>query len=144
MIIEDIKTKQVKSRISRDSFRTGILTTLLGEVEKIGKDSGNRPTNDDESYRVIKKFIKNINETLKLTDRNSEVLKKELKVLNEFMPDETSDEDIKSEIFKIIQEMKNDESNPRIVIGPIMRQLKLKFENFDSKNASIIIKGELS
>lgn len=143
MIVEDIKRAQISARKARDSFKTGVLTTLLGEVEKIGKDAGNRKTTDEESIRVIKKFVKNINETLKLTDRNNTALNQELEVLSEFLPDEISDEDLRNQIVIIINEMKMDESNPKIVIGPVMKILKSRVDNFDGKTASTIIREEI-
>jgi len=145
MLIEEIKAKQVSARKCRDSFRIGILTTLLGEAEKIGKDAGNRKTTNDECIRIIKKFVKNINETLKLTDKNSEVLKKELKVLSEFLPDEMSENDIAAAIAQIIVEMNNDDSNPKIVIGTVMRVFKAQYPdaNYNGKTVSDIIRGQL-
>lgn len=146
MLIEQIKAQQVVSRKNRDSFRIGVLTTLLGEAEKIGKDAGNRQTTDEECIRTIKKFVKNINETLKITDKKSDVLNKELDVLSEFLPDEMSENDIAASIAQIISEMQNDDTNPIIVIGTVMRVFKAQYidANYDGKTVSNIIRGQLS
>lgn len=143
LLVKRIKTEQMISRKARNTFRTGVLTTLLGEVSKIGKDAGNRDTTDEESIRVIKKFVKNIKDTLNLTDTNSEALNNELLILDEFLPDEMSDEDVRLNVNMIIHEMQNDDSNPKIVIGPIMKIFKERFKNFDGKTVSSIIREEI-
>jgi uncharacterized protein YqeY len=63
MLIEQIKTQQLAARKSGNSHAAA-LTTLLSEASMIGKNDGNRLTTDGEVVAVVKKFIKNLDETI--------------------------------------------------------------------------------
>lgn len=138
LLIEEIKKSRLNSRKERDVFRTNVLTTLIGDIEFIGKNAGNRLTTNAESENVIKKFVKNIKDTLTKTDRNSDVLLKELNILNEFLPKETSEEALSIEITNIINTFNNE--SKLINVGVVMKELKSKFDNFDGKVASVLIR----
>ena len=58
-----IKEKQIEARKSKVVVAAGLLTTLMGEAAMVGKNAG-RETTDAEVVAVVKKFIKNIDETL--------------------------------------------------------------------------------
>lgn len=71
-LIQQIKDKQIAARKSGDSLAS-LYTTLLGEASIIGKNAGNRETTDVEVVAVVKKFIKNIDETVQaLTSRGQD------------------------------------------------------------------------
>lgn len=63
MLIETIRTQQLAARKSGGPFAAA-LTTLLSEASMIGKNDGNRITTDAEVVAVVKKFIKNLDETI--------------------------------------------------------------------------------
>ena len=138
MLIKEIKNKQLQSRKNRDTFRTSILTTLLGEASIIGKNAGNRLTTDEECIKVIKKFIKNIKETIKVKPVGSELLMKELDILSEFLDDEVTDADLRNQIVIIINDL-NSQGVP-LNIGSVMKMLKSTISNFDGRVASNMIK----
>lgn len=86
-LMEQIKTKQIQARKS-GSVESSLLTTLLGEAAMVGKNAG-RETNDSEVVAVVKKFVKNIDETvMALTSRGQDAATfvAERTVLEQFLP----------------------------------------------------------
>lgn len=100
-LINQIKTQQLEAR-KNSSESASLLTTLLSEAVNIGKNNGNRETNDAEVVAVVKKFIKNIDETVSaLTTRNQDASKflKEKAVLETFLPKQLTENEL-TEIAK--------------------------------------------
>jgi uncharacterized protein YqeY len=82
-----IKTQQLAAR-KTGAKEASLLTTLLGEAAMVGKNAG-RETTDAEVVAVVKKIIKNIDETVAaLTARgqNADEFIQERKVLEQFLP----------------------------------------------------------
>ena len=67
-LIIEIKSAQLAARKARDSFTASSLTTLIGEAEMVGKNAG-REVTDAEVVAVLKKFVKNIDETTTVLSR---------------------------------------------------------------------------
>lgn len=85
--MEQIKAKQIAAR-KAGSADASLLTTLLGEAAMVGKNAG-RETTDQEVVAVVKKFVKNIDETIAaLTSRNQDAsaFLAERGVLEQFLP----------------------------------------------------------
>lgn len=144
MLATQIKNDSFDARRARDTFKSGVLITLLGEVQRIGKDAGNRETTDDEAAKVIRKFIKGIDQTLALTDKNSDVLNKERVILDAYLPDVMSEEDLTNAIVIIINDLRNEKDRTKpVVIGHVMKELKFSYENYDGKMASDIARAKL-
>lgn len=100
-LIDQIKTQQLEAR-KNSSESTSLLTTLLSEAVNIGKNNGNRETTDAEVVAVVKKFIKNIDETVSaLTTRNQDASKflNEKAVLETFLPKQLTENEL-TEIAK--------------------------------------------
>lgn len=135
MIIEELKKEQLKARKNRDTHRATVLTTLMGDALKIGKDDGNRLTTDDECTKLIKKFIKNAKQTIEVSDRDNSELELEIIILEEFIPNNMSVDDLENQI-KIIINSLGDNAN----IGMVMKQLKKDVDNFDGRVAMTIVK----
>lgn len=89
-LMEDIKAKQLAAR-KAGVPEASLYTTLLGEAGAIGKNAGNRETTDQEVVAVVKKFIKNLDETITaLTSRNQDASSflNERGVLEQFLPNQ--------------------------------------------------------
>lgn len=100
-LIDQIKTQQLEAR-KNSSESASLLTTLLSEAVNIGKNNGNRETTDAEVVAVVKKFIKNIDETVSaLTTRNQDASKflNEKAVLETFLPKQLTENEL-TEIAK--------------------------------------------
>ena len=63
-LMDQIKADQVSARKQKMTAVASLLTTLIGEAEMVGKNAGNRAPTDAEVQAVIKKFIKNLDETI--------------------------------------------------------------------------------
>lgn len=97
-LINTIKEQQIAARKS-NSPEASLLTTLLGEASMIGKNDGNRETTDAEVHAVVKKFIKNIDETISaLTSRNKDASPfiAERNVLSAFLPKQLTEDELKA------------------------------------------------
>ena len=55
-IIETLKSESIKYRKARSPFATTVVF-ILSEVQKIGKNAGNRETTEPEAIQVIKKLL---------------------------------------------------------------------------------------
>lgn len=97
-LMEDIKAKQLAAR-KAGAPEASLYTTLLGEAGAIGKNAGNRETTDQEVVAVVKKFIKNLDETITaLTSRNQDAgaFLNERGVLEQFLPVQMTEQAIQN------------------------------------------------
>jgi uncharacterized protein YqeY len=143
-LIEIIKRDQLQARKNREQLKAVALTTLIGEAEAIGKKNNAAPT-DEEVIALVKKFIKNLDETLDAISSGQNVLAKEL-LLNEkalyesYLPKQMDESTLRTAIMVII--MSADSPPP---LGIVMKQLKERFgSTFDGATASRLIKEELA
>ena len=107
-LMERIKEAQLIARKAR-STDAAVLTTLIGEAAMIGKNDGGRETSDAEVIAVIKKFIKNIDETianLKMTQYETAIaLTNEKMVLEAFLPTQFTPERLRGVLESIKDEI---------------------------------------
>ena len=102
-LIEQIRQDQLTSRKNRNVPKTALLTTLLGEVGMVAKNAGRADATDDEVIAMIKKFVKNAQESIQVTlvqasaqmnvEKLSE-LRYELVILNGYLPKQLSREEL--------------------------------------------------
>ena len=64
--MEKIKQDRIAAMKAKDSQKSTFLSTLYAEAAMVGKNDGNRDTTDEETVKVIKKYIAGANETIKL------------------------------------------------------------------------------
>ena len=96
-VIEKLKTESMNLRKTRNPVAPAILFAL-SEIEKVGKNNGNRATTEDEAIKVVQKLISTIDENLKLNidDGRRIVLNFEKQILAGVLPQMASEEDIRS------------------------------------------------
>lgn len=131
-LIEQIRQKQIEARKAR-SVDASLLTTLLGEAEMVGKNAGNRAPTDEEVVAVVRKFIKNIDETIAALNMTQYVqavaLTQEKEILLSFLPKQL-DEDTLRMITKNCKDLPD-----------FMRYLKQEYAGrYNGKLASAIAK----
>lgn len=141
-LMDTIRAAQVNARKAKDSATATLLTTLLGEAGSIGKNDGNRETTDAEAIAVIRKFIKNNEETagyLSIEEQKAPyVLENQL--LGTFLPTQLSDAELKSVIIKLKEELN---AGPKDM-GKIMARLKVEHDGtYDGRLASTLVKEVL-
>lgn len=143
MIIKTIKQKQLDARKNKDKVLAGFLTTLISEIDIVGKNAGNRETTDSEAVKVVKKFVKGIEETIKLIKDETKIdaLNYELSIYNEFLPKTMDEAATRVAIEAIIDTLT--EKSPK-VMGQVIGQLKTTYgDTLDAGLASKIIKSLL-
>jgi uncharacterized protein YqeY len=96
-VIEKLKTESMNLRKTRNPVAASI-TFALSEIEKVGKNNGNRATTEDEAIKVVQKLISTIDENLKLPlgDGTKVALNFERNILAGVLPQMASEEDIRS------------------------------------------------
>lgn len=137
MLIEKIRPDMQEAKKNKEVLRANLLSTLYAEIFTLSK-SGKELTEDDE-IRVIKKFIKNIDETLALeiTEEKKSSLNSEKEILESYLPKQMSRE----ETEKIVDEM--------ISQGKVMKDIMAYFKEnymgrYDGRTVSEIVRAKQS
>lgn len=139
-VIERLRAESLKARRDR-GVMAGFLSFVLAEIEKVGKNKGNRPTTEEEAIGVIQKQINVGRENLKVvTDpANVQKIEAEIDVLERVLPTMASDD----EIWMVVNQFA--EENPEAKIGQFMGTLREKFgANVDMKRANQIVQQKLA
>ena len=145
MLLGELRKMMMKAKLEKDTVKGNLLSTLVAEAVMVGKNDGNRETTDAETVAMIKKFLKNVNETLSLMDEmgkdKTEPLR-EKEILESLLPKQLDE----AELAKIIEEIVETlpDKSPR-QMGAVMAELKKKYDGqFDGKTASGLVKKALS
>lgn len=144
-LIDKIRAEQLDARKARLSDKASILTVLLGEAERIGKDKGNRDTTDDEVILVVRRLLKTGNELKKLFKDNPVALAKnvsEIELLESFLPTQLGESEIVEAAKEIVEEIG---ATTMKQMGRVMGLLRKKFGNsLNMATASKAVKDLLS
>jgi uncharacterized protein YqeY len=129
-ILEDIKAASFTARKNREVEKASSLITLLSEAQMVGKNKG-RETTDEETIAVIKKFIKNIDETLRLgTFAHGDVravnLINEKSLFGSFLPAQLTEEKIREILINIVNVNGFDVASKPM--GDMLKILKFNYE----------------
>lgn len=120
-VIEKLKAESIALRKTRNPVAPSILFAL-SEIEKVGKNNGNRVTTEDEAIKVIQKLIVTIDENLKLAidDGRKVALNFEKQILSGVLPQMASDEEIRTYLTNSFVEKPANK-------GVVMKALRTKF-----------------
>lgn len=138
MITNKIKDLLLEARKAKKTAEITFYSTLLGELVAIGKNNGNRETTDDEAVRHIKKWVSNIDETIRARGEGvcTELLYEKV-LCQQFLPQQLDDVVLREIIAAMIDTLGKNQ-------GIVMKTLKEQYPNqYDGKLASTIFK-ELS
>ena len=125
-VIEKLKTESMKMRKERDPLAPK-LVFALSEIDKVGKNAGNRPTTEDEAIKVIQKITSTIDQTIALISPNSSAaydLQREKQILEALLPSMASHDEI-MDVIRPILTGKTKETMPKK--GDIMKAVRDKF-----------------
>lgn len=134
-IIDTIRAVSLAERKARNAVNAASLSTLLGEIENLAK-AGKGELNDAVVVTVVKKFIKNIGETMAVATHPAvqEALKLEHELYAQFLPKQLSEDELKTLIDRFVAEGAKD-------VGDAMKRLKLEFAGtYDGAVASKLLK----
>lgn len=120
-VIEKLKSESMALRKVRSPVAPAILFAL-SEIEKVGKNNGNRATTEDEAIKVIQKLVTTIEENLKLDidDGRRVSLNVEKQILLGVLPQMASDEEVRSYLEASFVEAPVNK-------GIVMKTLRAKF-----------------
>jgi hypothetical protein len=142
-LLAHIKAQNIAARKARLSAVSNLLTTLIGEAEMVGKNAG-REVSDAEVLAVIRKFIKNINETISIlgdNDLRTTIALAERQTLETFLPQQLTT----AQLEQIISSIRVEISAGPKDMGRVLALLKSRFDGqYDGKTASMIAKVMLS
>ena len=137
MLIEKIRHEMQEAKKNKEVLKANLLSTLYAEIFTLSK-SGKELTEDDE-IRIIKKFVKNIDETLALeiTEEQKTRLNSEKEILESYLPKQLG----KEETEKIVDEM--------ISQGKVMKDIMAYFKEnytgrYDGRTVSEIVRAKQS
>lgn len=126
-----------EAKKNKEVLKANLLSTLYAEIFTLSK-SGKELTEDDE-IRIIKKFVKNIDETLALeiTEEQKTRLNSEKEILESYLPKQLG----KEETEKIVDEM--------ISQGKVMKDIMAYFKEnytgrYDGRTVSEIVRAKQS
>ena len=113
----DIKALTLKLRKERSELAP-VMQFHVAEIEKIGKNNGNRPTTDDEAINYVKKAIGACTLNMKLgdTERNS-VWGYEKNLLESLLPKMATEDELRAFV----------EAQGDVHKGLIMKAVKAEF-----------------
>jgi len=140
MLLQQIKADQVRARKLKDKASTSILTTLYSEAANVGLNDGKRESTDAEVIAVVKKFVKGIDDTLKI--RASEELSFERKIILTYLPKQMTLGELGIAVRQIMADAGLSSMKD---MGKVMAALKAEYGGeYDGKMASNVVKAELS
>lgn len=91
MIITQLKSKSLELRKARNPIAASA-TFALAEIEKIGKNDGNRETTNDEAVKVIQKLVSTLEGNLSHKDTSE--AREEIELFKSLLPQMVSDDDV--------------------------------------------------
>jgi len=102
-VVEQLKKRSMALRKERNPIAPSI-HFALSEIEKVGKNIGNRETTEDEAIRVVQKLIATIDENLRVVDSDGHriALNFEKQILQEVLPQMASEEEVRSLLADIL------------------------------------------
>jgi uncharacterized protein YqeY len=141
-LIQQIKQDQLYARKAKDVLCANALTTLIGEAEMVGKNA-NREVTDTEVQAMLKKFVNNIELTIKVLnpgDHRIPDLLSELEIYEKYQLAQMDANSLESAIVLIKNEIN---AGPKDM-GKIMSALRAKFAGqYDGKLANELVKKVL-
>ncbi len=144
-LIQEIKSAQLAARKERRADDASLLTTLIGEAENVGKTNGNRAVTDQEVVAMIKKFIKNIDEVIKVVNPDTDGYAsavKEKALLETFLPSQLDEAALRTAMNAIVMELGL--AGPK-AMGTLMKEVKARHEGtYDGTVASKLAKELLA
>lgn len=147
MQIETLRSMQLQARKEKNTVVASLLTTLISEVEMKGKNDGNRLPTPGENIAVIKKFLDNTAETMKVlpeSDPRYAAAVIEKTTLEGLLPKQMDDAVMRMCVQQLIDLEPAEERGPKMM-GVIMGKMKALYDGqYDGKALSGIVKELLA
>lgn len=145
MLLEKLQAASLEARKAQNAVAAGLLTTLYSEAARVGKDQGNRVSTDDEVVAVVKKFSKNIDETLAAlpeSDARVAALRVEKELLAAYLPQQLDEAGLSALVAELVGALAD--KSPK-QMGVVMAGLKARAGGqYDGAMASRLVKAALA
>lgn len=135
MLMETIRKDMFEAKKVKDTVKSNLLSTLFSEMFNQSK-SGKEFTADDE-LKIIRKFLKNIDDTLQLDipDDSKTKMKTEKEILESYLPKQMTKEEIENIVSGLVAEGKT--------MKEIMPHFKEHYNGeYDGRTVSEIVKSK--
>lgn len=137
MIIEKVREDMHEAKKAKESLKANLLSTLYAEMFTQSKSG--KPYSDEDSIKIVKKFIKNSEETLALDipeDAKSKYAE-EKRILESYLPAQLTKEEIEAKVTQLVSD------------GKVMKDIMAYFKEnhsgmYDGKTVSDIVRSKLS
>lgn len=144
-LIEKVREDYLAARKARDTEKTILLSTFLGEASMAGFNDGKRESTDAEVIKAAKRFIETAesnaqhwNHRNPASQEKRQVFLKEIETLKVYVPAQMSGEEIKS---TLIEKFRDCQVDPKLQ-GAMMKYLKENHAGlYDGTTASNIVKA---
>lgn len=138
-LLSAIRENSLMARKTRDGVASSLLVTLLSEAEMVGLNDGKRESTDAEVLATVRKFLKNIDETLKVRPDDA-VVRREKEILEGYLPKQLSEDELRAAIQAVASELGLAAITPKDT-GALMKGLNARFAGqFAGAQASALIK----
>jgi len=140
-LVKKVKEDLVAARKARtDNKKVMLLNTLVSEIEMVGKNAGNRESTDTEALAVVRKFVKNAQQSiddLRRTGRDTGDIQYEIQILESYLPAAVPEADVEAAVREIIAA--NAEMKPKDLKGVVIKGLKERYgAAFDGRVMSAV------
>lgn len=127
-----------------DKERIMLLSTLVGEAERVGKDAGNRETTDAEATAVVRRFVKNAEQAvadMEKAGRDAGHIRREIGILGGYLPASVPEADVEAAVREIAAEL---DGKGKSAFGLVIKGLKVRFgDAFDGNSMASVAKRVL-
>jgi len=106
MLFERMQKESLEARKARDAVKAGVLTTAIAQVKGIAIDDGHRAPNDADVLKVVRQFLKSVDENLalaaqgKMDAARADAFKVEKEVLLSYLPLQMSADELRDALKK--------------------------------------------
>jgi uncharacterized protein YqeY len=135
MLMDAIRKDMFEAKKVKDTVKANLLSTLFSEIFTLSK-SGKELTEEDE-LKIIRKFLKNIDETLALDipEGTKTKLKSEKEILESYLPKQLNKDEIEKIVAGLVAEGKG--------MKDIMPHFKENYPGkYDGRTVSEIVKSK--
>ena len=122
-IVQKLKAESLRLRKERNPIAASI-TFVLSEIEKVGKNSGNRETTEDEAIKVVQKLVATLRDNLKykLTDADVANTNAQILVLESVLPKMATEAQLRQAITSLFDTVEFPRNK-----GSIMKAIRAEF-----------------
>lgn len=134
---------------NRDTVRKTVIRSLLAAITEAETAGGTRSTLDDAgAIKVMRKQADQRRQSAGIYTEagDSERAAAEIAeadIIDGFLPAQVSEDDLRLAVKEILSGLPEDKKQGGAAIGTVMKSLKERFDDFDGKLASTLIRQEL-